>query len=72
MTEPEQPAPVDPALDPELDPAADTTMFQAFVRRAEQQDDTERAKAVGAPFRIMTLVIGLGVFAGLVWLLLKI
>lgn len=55
----------------DLDPSADTTMFQAFVQRAEEPD-AQRGKAVGAPFRVLTLVIGLAIFAGLVWLLLEI
>lgn len=57
---------------PELDPAADTTMFQAFVNRAEPEERVVRGKAVGAPFRVLTLLIGLAVFAGLVWVLLKV
>ena len=58
--------------DDKLDPAADTTMFQAFVKRAEEQEDVSRGKAVGAPFRLLTLLLGMAVFAGLVWLLLEI
>lgn len=42
-------------------------MFRAFVERK----DTEPPKAVGAPFRIITLLIGLVVFAGIVFLLLQ-
>ena len=45
----------------------DTQMFRAFVERK----DAEPPKAVGAPFRIITLLIGLVVFAGLVYLLLQ-
>ena len=45
-------------------------MFRAFVER-EDEADVERPRAVGAPFRIITLLIGLAVFAGLIWLLLK-
>ncbi|HWH33329.1 MAG TPA: hypothetical protein VNU01_11730 [Egibacteraceae bacterium] len=70
MSEHEQP---DASRDADLDPAADTTMFQAFVQRAEQgQQDPRTGKPVGAPFRLATLLVGLGVFAGLVWLLLRI
>ena len=60
MTEPNE-----PSWD-ERDTTADTGTFRAFVER-----DEERPKAVGAPFRLITLAIGLLVFAGLVWLLLK-
>lgn len=42
-------------------------MFRAFAERA----DTEPPKAVGAPFRIITLLIGLALFAGLIWLLFQ-
>lgn len=47
--------------------SADTQMFRAFVEREEPQ----RRKAVGAPFRIGTLLVGLLIFAGIVWLLLR-
>jgi hypothetical protein len=57
--------------DIEPDPIADTTMFQAFVSRPELADPTDPQRAVGAPFRLATLLVGLGVFAGLVWLLLR-
>lgn len=53
---------------PEHDDSADTAMFRAFV---EREPENERPRAVGAPFRIITLLIGLAVFAGLVWLLLQ-
>ncbi|MBW3608401.1 MAG: hypothetical protein KY463_08600 [Actinobacteria bacterium] len=59
MTEPSPP--------PEPDDGADTQMFRAFVERNEPP----RQKAVGAPFRIVTLLIGLVVFVGLILLLLK-
>lgn len=58
MTDPTRPEPED---------SADTQMFRAFVERK----DVERPKAVGAPFRIVTLLVGLVVFAGLVYLLLQ-
>ena len=51
----------------EPDDSADTQMFRAFVDRPEM----ERPKAVGAPFRIITLLVGLLIFAGLVFLLLR-
>lgn len=59
MTEPGHPS--------EPEDSADTQMFRAFVER----NDVERPKAVGAPFRIITLLLGLAVFAGLVFLLLQ-
>ena len=49
------------------DEGADTQMFRKFVEREE----TEQPRAAGAPFRLLTLAIGLLVFAGLVWRLLK-
>ena len=52
----------------EPDGSADTQMFRKFV---ESDDVQARPKAVGAPFRILTLLLGLIVFAGLVYLLLK-
>lgn len=52
----------------EPDGSADTQMFRRFV---EGDDVQARPKAVGAPFRIATLLLGLVVFAGLVYLLLK-
>ena len=57
-----QPPPPDPG------DSADTQMFRKFV---EADDRLERPKAVGAPFRILTLLGGLVVFAGLVYLLLQ-
>ena len=63
----------DASRDADLDPAADTTMFQAFVQRAEEgEQDFHTGRPVGAPFRLATLLVGLAVFAGLVWLLLRI
>jgi hypothetical protein len=50
-----------------VDDAADTQMFRAFVDRS----DGDRPRAVGVPFRLLTLAVGLLVFAGIVWLLLK-
>jgi hypothetical protein len=42
------------------------------MRRMRGSDDPERqGKPVGAPFRIISLLIGLAVFAGLVWLLFE-
>lgn len=43
-------------------------MFRKFV---EGDGGDARPKAVGAPFRILTLLLGLVVFAGLVYLLLQ-
>ena len=56
MTEPLPPG--------EPDGSADTQMFRKFV----EQNDEPRPKAVGAPFRVITLLIGLAVFAGLMYL----
>jgi hypothetical protein len=52
---------------PDPDDSANTEMFRAFVDRGEP----ERPKAVGAPFRILTLLAGIAVFALLVFLLLR-
>lgn len=54
----EQPPPTEP------DGAADTQMFRKFVER----DDEPPPKAVGVPFRVITLLIGLVVLAGLMYL----
>ena len=64
---PTNPKPGRPAPPKAHDPSADTQTFRAFVDR----DDQVPPKAVGAPFRIVTLLIGLVVFAGLVYLLLQ-
>lgn len=50
------------------DDSADTQMFRKFV---EREDEPVTRSAVGAPFRIVTLLIGLAVFAVLIWLLFK-
>lgn len=55
--------------DDELDPGADTATFRAFAAGGDAS--SERPRAAGVPFRIATLVVGLVVFAGLVWLLLQ-
>ncbi|HEY8340208.1 MAG TPA: hypothetical protein VIK95_10080 [Egibacteraceae bacterium] len=49
------------------DPAADTAMFRAFAQREEP----EPPRTTGTAFRVVTLLIGLAVFAALVWLLLR-
>lgn len=55
--------------DPSDEPRdADTQSFRAFVERGEQE---MAAPSGGAGFRIATLLVGLVVFAGLVWLLLQ-
>lgn len=54
-----------PPGDPE-DPAGNTEMFAAFQARPV---DPEPRRAVGAPFRIITLLAGLVLLAVLVWLL---
>ena len=61
MTDPVQPSEPD---------SADTQMFRRFVEN-DREDRVERPKAVGVPFRILTLLGGLGVFALLVFLLFK-
>jgi hypothetical protein len=69
--------------DEELDPGASTEMFQAFVRgeaaggRAAQDPSAgygagaEPGKAVGAPFRLLTLAAGVVAFLVIAWLLLS-
>jgi hypothetical protein len=49
------------------DPGADTQMWQAF---ASGSDQPAPRKAVGAPFRIVTLLGGLIAFGLIVWLVL--
>lgn len=51
--------------DPE-DPGGNTEMFAAFQAR---RPEPEPRRAVGAPFRILTLLGGLVLLALLVWLL---
>ena len=63
MTDPAD-RPADPAP---VDESAGTQMFRAVVDRPE----AERPRAGGVPFRLLTLGIGLLVFVGIVWLLLK-
>lgn len=52
---------------PEEDGSADTQMFRKFV----EGEPAPAPRPVGAPFRIATLLVGLVVFAGLVYLLLQ-
>ncbi len=59
--------PDDPGRDP-ADDGANTEMFRAFVDR---DDATDRPRAVGVPFRVVTLLAGLAVFAVLVFWLLR-
>lgn len=47
------------------DPTADTGRFQAFVDKVPDQ----RPPRVGVPFRVLTLLAGLLILGGLVWLL---
>lgn len=57
----------DPApRDDPMDPTADTARFQAFVEGAAEPVRPER---VGVPFRVLTLLAGLVVLGGLLWLL---
>jgi len=58
----------DPRVPDESDPAADTGMFRAFAQRPP---DPPRPKAVGVPFRILTLLGGLALLALVIWLLLQ-
>jgi hypothetical protein len=60
----------EPPRDPssEEDPGADTESWQAF---AASPPEPRRAKPVGAPFRLLTLLGGLVVFAVIVALLLR-
>lgn len=55
--------------DQPYDPGGNTEMFQAFASRQERELD--RPRPVGVAFRLWTLLIGLVVFAGLVWLLFR-
>lgn len=50
------------------DGSADTQMFRAFV---ERRDDPEPRRAVGVPFRLLTLAAGLLAFLAVAWLLLR-
>lgn len=59
--------PDEPGQEPPED-GANTEMFRAFVDGGEAADPP---RAVGAPFRILTLLAGLAVFAVLVFLLLR-
>lgn len=54
----------------EPDPGADTGRWQAF---AESDEDLPLAAGGSSPkaFRLVTLLVGLVVFGGLVWLLLQ-
>jgi hypothetical protein len=54
--------------DREEELGADTETWRAFLAGSEEP---ERPKAVGAPFRIVTLLAGLAVFVVLVLLLLR-
>jgi hypothetical protein len=58
-----------PPSDDDLDPGADTATFRAFASGGDTP--SERPRAAGVPFRIATMLVGLAVFAGLVWLLLQ-
>ena len=52
---------------PGEDEGADTQMFRRFVER----DEDSAPVGSGNAFRLLTLAIGLLVFAGIVWLLLR-
>lgn len=51
----------------EADFSADTATFRVFV----EGEESAPVRPVGVPFRLITLVVGLVVFAGLVYLLFK-
>ncbi len=53
--------------DPGEEVGANTEMWQAFAAQREP----ERPKAVGAPFRLLTLAAGLVAFVLIVWLLMR-
>lgn len=53
--------PEDPA-----DPIADTARFEAFAEGTVDEPPPARA---GVPFRVVTLLAGLAVLGGLLWLL---
>lgn len=61
MSEPRGPA------EESVDPAADTGRFRAFVDGRHRE--AHRGRAVGAPFRILTLLMGLAALGVVVWLL---
>ncbi len=70
MTEPRDPQPEehDSGTDP-TDIGADTQRFRAFVQREEfDEAPVERS---GSGFRLLTLAVGLLVFALIVWALLR-
>jgi hypothetical protein len=50
------------------DVGASTERFEAFMK---QGDDLDRRRPGNSSFRIFTLVIGLVVLGGVVWLLLR-
>jgi hypothetical protein len=52
---------------PDDDGAADTQMFRAFVEREESAPVTPK----GPAFQVITLLVGLVVLAGVIYLLLK-
>jgi hypothetical protein len=56
----------EPRGGPEED-GPDTQMFRAFVEREESQPPAAGSRT----FRIVTLLIGLVVLAGVIWLLLR-
>jgi hypothetical protein len=55
--------------DSEQDLMADTERFRRFARDDEAEQPVETDSAVGGPFRLVSLAIGLVVLAILVWLL---
>ena len=55
---------------PELDGGADTGSWQAFAQADQEMPQVSGGRSPTA-FRLLTLLAGLAVLAGLVWLLLQ-
>lgn len=53
------------------DLGADTERFRRFARRDEPEGTEAGRAALGVPFRLITLVLGLAVLAAIVWLLFQ-
>lgn len=70
MSDRPEPSPEEPTPGDDADAGADTGRWQAF---AEADEPLLPASGGGSPatFRVVTLLIGLAVFAGVVWLLLR-
>lgn len=53
------------------DLGADTERFRRFARRDDPDGTLPAQGAVGVPFRLVTLVVGIAVLAAIVWLLFQ-